>query len=231
MSLLNSVAISPECVLVAVDSEGISHGFTFEVSKLLVLPHMNATLAARGVLKTFADIHGQLVCSIGNFDALAAYLPGAIGEAVAATVQAAPSLGLTTDEASKFECLFAGWSEKHQRVVVHHYRQTSKAEGVIANLAAESVLSPWEPEDSLEGISQDRQGLMELALRQVSSIRERHPGKAGGGRLIIAEVRRGSVRIEHAMQLPSRSAGYPDAGALISSLTMDLGEAISEAMR
>lgn len=229
MSLLNAIVASPECVLVSVDTEGVMNAHTFECAKLLTLPHLNAVIAARGILKSFIDIHAQMIASIGSFDVLAACLPATIAEVVGATVKAAPALGMDIEEAGRIELLFAGWSEKYQRVVVHHYRQTSPADGVAENLCVNSVLSPWDTGDSLGGIEPDRAGLMEIARRQVSAIRERHPGKAGGGRLIITEVRRGSVHLDHVMRFPDRTDGYTDADALMTKLTDGLGAAIAEA--
>lgn len=229
MSLLDAAVTSSDSVLVAVDTEAVKDGCIFSCAKMLVLPHLPAVIAGRGVLKTFIAIHTKLAGSLGDFDALAACLPALIGEEISATMREAAALRIPADEAEKMEIVFAGWSEGQQRAVIHHYRQTTAADGLAVNQCVDSMLAPWEAGDSLEGIRADRAGLMEIARRQVAALHANYPDAAGGGKLVIAEVTQKGVRLDHALRFPARPGKFVNADTLMARLTNGLAEVIAEA--
>ncbi|MFA6312334.1 MAG: hypothetical protein WC681_12705 [Sterolibacterium sp.] len=205
--------VHPDCGIVCADTEaGPDDGPYIEVSKLIPLPHMNAVIAGRGVMLFLASVVTGAFAAGCDFDELARQMPDLLKLASDKAVELAPKLvagALTSEEAGCGEVVIVGYSPARARIVGHHFRRQTLAEGFIANNNITHFVAPsWADADlNLQNVSvpPSKEYIKTLALAQLRLTRERETaGIATGGRLIYAEIRQSGMTIEPVMDFPAR---------------------------
>lgn len=191
MSLINAVHMGDHA-LISADTEAVfSDGSRGNVSKLLTIPHVNAVIAVRGSLAFLQKAHAEF-CTMSNFDQMA--------ERAELVMSYALTQQGNTEHLDRYahgaEMVFAGYSQKAGRVVIHLIRCEGIGHDTEAHLDIANAILPGNLGISLEGITASREGLIELTSRQVKAIREHAPDAAAGGNLIVAEVRPRSIAVE-----------------------------------
>jgi hypothetical protein len=207
MSLLN-VSLQLEQALVAVDTQAVApaDGTWAHLSKLLLLPHLNAVFAFRGAQPSFNTLFMMLHMSVWEnldemLDYLPSMLPGAV-EAAKAAVQtdprfAPPDLAVLAE----FQLVAVGWSPREGRMVGRLFTQTPPAVGFVAEEIKDYLVAP--SDGSIEDLPDpDTPAEMERVARaQVSLIKATDPNKSGGGKLILAAINRRTVTISQHCEL------------------------------
>lgn len=203
MSLIN-VFVSDDAALIGFDTEGRwPDGRFSEVGKTLALPHIGAMLAFRGEVLTFTGVSGIVSGFPGDFDALSDAMGGILSEAIRMIIAG----GLDKHNAALAEVILVGYSPKAERIVGHFFKSTTPDSGVEESRDFPQYYSPFFGFDEIKklGIVADRKGMKALALSQYSLVRERVGDDSPiGGRLFIAEVRKGGISIDDAMAFPPR---------------------------
>ncbi len=196
MSILNAWA-SPDEILVAADTQVVTNeGEINECSKLIVLPHINAVLGCRGVVLFYSIVAMQCVQLAGDFDRLAAelrtWLPRIFGRMVQ-ELQACGRLDMAAIEGETI--LLAGWSTAARRMVARVWQQDTAAGGFIETEASPAYVSPFN-EGLFDQEAPRTPELMEvLARKQARLLRDRVPGCAAGGRLVVGRVTQRAVTV------------------------------------
>lgn len=231
MSIINATILpGDEAALLAVDSAGVSgHGTVFDVSKLIALPHCDTVVGFRGTLAHGINLYRQLVGHVINFEILSAGFADLLMRAIADTVNEAETVGMDLNAAPRAEAVVVGYSPMAGRVVIHHFRHDGGT--LVEHRDIRNVVAPWEnaPACSLDGIGNNRAGLIELSRRQVAIFADQFPG-AMGGDLYIAEVRCGSISIERAATLTDRISINPKIAAWVDRRRDGFNAAIAEAL-
>ena len=207
MSILN-VWVTPDRALIGVDTEGRDlYGNSGEIAKLFPLPHLNAVLAFRGTTRFSADLHASVASSGVGFDSvldgLPRYLPVCMTKirglvAWSRLVHRITSLWTRRampdfNDALQQDVVFVGWSEKQQRVIGWQWLCNDLE--VTSREISPYHIAPWA--DSLQGLPDPSEtgSMARLIRQQCNLLRSTEPGVATGGRILIAELRRGSVNI------------------------------------
>ena len=103
------------------------------------------------------------------------------------------------------QLVLVGWSDRAKRMMGHSFVQETVAAGFVHEILdpgyrGPSFIAPWDreferlckPQNQSEGLSVGEFGL--LAAAQVDWLAKVTPDDVSGGRLILAEMSRGSVR-------------------------------------
>lgn len=185
MSICNA-SIGPRTALVAVDTRSLNsrHGEA-ETSKLMVLPHLAAVFAGRGVVEAITVLASRLATLPLDYDRAGELVPALARECCAALDP------MTGADAGQWFAL-VGWSPRHGRLVGWQFhRATGFAQ---APMRGGGVLAPALPGwgDSPPAI-EDQATMIAVARAQVAYGRsfESERGSAArafGGRLLIAEI-------------------------------------------
>ncbi|NJD24075.1 MAG: hypothetical protein FIB06_01580 [Betaproteobacteria bacterium] len=204
MSICN-VFVNDDHALVAVDTEGEHLDGTYqECNKLVVLPLQNTVVAFRGTSLLFTVVSAMLLGpGAKDYDGLADSIPGMITHAMAQLRQ----MGANTKAIGPAEFLAVGHSLAKGRILGSAFEHRPGSQ-LKTTPVTQQWYSPFFGVESIQqlGIVADRDGLTALALDQVRRVRENPmPGSTAGGRLIIAEVRKGSITCDEACVLPSRT--------------------------
>lgn len=181
--------IEQDRALVAVDTNGYkSNGGQSEMLKLAVLPLANAVMACRGSQLAFFQVLAQawLVPGHNSFDKLVAALPSLIawaGEQFPASVP---------DDAAQCELHLVGWSDAQQRMAGLSYLIDLKAK--TAEHGGEMGRNRIGPGSTRQTPKEfDDDVAMTLARQQLAWLEANAPDEVTGGRLLVAEIRRGSI--------------------------------------
>jgi len=181
--------IAPGRALVAVDTNGYkSNGGQSEMQKLAVMPLSNAVMACRGSQLAFFQVLAQawLVPGHNSYDKLAAGLPQLIEWAAA---QFPPSL---PDDAAQCELHLVGWSDAQQKMAGVSFTFNLKAK--TAEPVGEIRRNRIGPASNTQTPEQfDDDVAMRLARHQLAWLEENAPAEVTGGRLLVAEIRRGRI--------------------------------------
>jgi len=195
MTILN-VWLNEAQASVAVDTvsaqSDISSGG--EMSKLLVLPHANVVFAARGSMDwlrwTFEFFHHK------PYDMDSIERDIAVGLATARRFLLSRMAAERVKLPLALELVVVGWSAARNSIV--GLRSVVDADGIAATSIINGwVMAPWdlaalgEPRPSRP----DDAELLSVAGRQLAHYRPLYPNAGFGGRLIVAEITRGSMVI------------------------------------
>jgi hypothetical protein len=205
MSILNAW-VGGDRAWVAVDTQTVHNtdGREFEFQKMIPLIHQNAIIAGRGTAAFLPAVFHLALLQILGFDDLVEQMPkilrGAFDEMIAGAARAGITVAPDIDRET---IVLVGWSRWHQRMVAAEYVQHDRSAGFSARTVGPFYFSPW-----IEGTSTpdfanpcDRAAMADLAAQQVRLIAEHAPGAAGGGRYIVADIRRGGMMIEEVCSL------------------------------
>ena len=190
MSLLNAW-IAPDAAIVVTDSIGMAaDGSPLHASKLVVVPHLNAVIAARGqlALLTWLSVRANSA-GFGALDDLLDAMPGMLAEAGAAI---GDNLNVLAGSAPGYEIIVAGWSDRQGRMIG---RQFVKRGDMTASIVrdVDRHISPWHA--SMEGLPIEPGGLEQLARGQALFMRTAFDAHCGG-KLTIARLTRGELNLQ-----------------------------------
>lgn len=207
MSLVNAF-VYPDHAFVCVDTEAVlPDGTSAEVSKLFALPHVNAVVACRGTVLLNSILMAFVVAADGDFDGISKRLPNLLSEAFERAIALAPALSVAEELVGCAEVIIVGFSPAMDRIVLHSFkRETLAGDFVTTNNVGSYSIGPYWADIGLNidalRLKPNGEGLETLALAQVQLMRVREPAAAAGGRLILAEIRRGSMTIRTVCDLP-----------------------------
>lgn len=188
MSLVQ-VWVEGDVARVAVDTMSVNSvtGVRSENSKLLSLPHANVVLASRGSDVAFSSIFVQIFLQAGceDFDSI----ERAMEERHAFIAQYWPEDH--PDDFGQCEIYLVGYSEAQGRMACTSFKIDFKKRGVPSTRMPRSC---WAAPGfkTIPALDCD-EGMLELAATQVKFMIEEEPLRATGGRLLVAEIRRGAI--------------------------------------
>lgn len=168
-----------------------------DVSKLFVIPHCNAVVAARGCMFFFERTHSFLTAMSSEFDDLVWVMPSIIRSAVGDVIRHSGRLGIPKDQANAGQIVLAGYSKRSSRVMIHNFQYQPETGHVETRSDIDSIVSPW-----LDGaietgdIETTPDGLIKLTKRQAKVLREQMPGAAAGGRIVLVVVEAHRISID-----------------------------------
>lgn len=204
MSIVNAF-IRPDVAIVGVDTDGLlPDGTMVSGLKMILLPHMSAAIAFRGMDLTFHCSTVPIYAFHGDFDGLAEQMETIVQQSVMLASQNAHQCGRTPDDAALANFVLVGYSAKAGRMVGHVFMSAPGDQGVQISRDVPQAISPfWGQEDIARlKIVADKDGMKALALDQCRLVRERGPKDfPAGGRFLIAEIRKGSISVEDAGSL------------------------------
>ena len=206
MSILN-VSIDRDRALVAVDTLCQTGQGPRETLKLYPLPHIGAVIAGRGQLAFLLQIHLEVILHCATFDDLVERtieaLPPLFARLRAQPNAAAFGMG---DGSDVQELVLVGWSPQAQAMQGWRWSQSDPRLGFTREEIAPWLVSPaLEPVGDLSTAT----GMLHLARRQVTRWRPSAPGGALGGRLLLAELRRGALMVRDVGGLPYAGCRQP----------------------
>jgi hypothetical protein len=196
VSILN-VWVERQRALVCVDTQGVGNdGTRGDVTKLAVLPHINAVLACRGHLAFLSTCWMMMAMSSRGFDELVEAMSTILPLAFQNVVQTAGALGVDPATLDRQTLVFVGWSPRAQRMIGREWMQETAAQGFVADDIDPHHIAPWHESMPNEDPN-NAERMQRLAAAQVRSIRENAPHEAAGGRLIVAELTRHATVMRH----------------------------------
>lgn len=197
MSIINAVNHS-EFALVAVDTEASVAGTArASASKMLTLPHVSGVIAFRGCLLFLGTAHMQLsAMPAESFDDILDAAEDTMKIAFAVNAKQKAVSDYAAEIWQGAEMLLCGYSDRAGRMVIRMLRSYDGGETIHVDEDAARVICPGDLGVESADIEPTREGLAVLAIRQVEAINASTPSAPGGGRLILAEVRRNSIKIE-----------------------------------
>lgn len=190
--------ISPAEAVVASDTVGQAHldGSRRVLSKVKIIPHLNAVLAGRGV-NLFFDLlalHGQNA-SCNSFDELIQEMPDLLSMTEAMTP--ADVLQGGAGEPG-FEVLVAGWSDREARMLGVVFQKRMGMEEAVRT-EVNFCVAPWDA--SMPDIPKKVTRLQDIAREQVKWMRSQFGEAAAGGRLTVCRVTRRSMTVSNSINL------------------------------
>lgn len=199
MSLLN-VHIKPARALIAVDTQAQvfgSDGRT-EASKLLLMPHLNIVMAARGDLAFFSMVFSCAHRSPANhdFDQLAADMSDSLPVILKQHGVAMSTWGIDPCGVESEICI-VGWSRKLCRMAGMTYERWPGQQEFTTTEIDPWRIGPnaqWSTTPAVDTI----EAMQSVARDQVKFMRKHHPQAAIGGRLLVAELTRDAMTIREA---------------------------------
>lgn len=198
-----AVALGAQGALVAADtgSEDLVSGRHVHATKLFVLSHINAILAGRGTMAlplfTYAHVLGAT-----SFDRLAQVdMPVVLRQGVETTMEAARLQGVESfllEPVNDFRLTLTGYSQERGAWACWDYRYI---DGRIDGEPVVGFVEPWQQAWGDVPTPSTKAELIDVAHLQARHARATSPGANWGGSLIIAELSRDRVAIEHAGSL------------------------------
>lgn len=186
--------------LIVSDSEAFDpSGIGFEAAKIHLLPTLGAAFAVRGTMGAGLHLYKQILGAHFWPDALIEHMPDLAADALE---YADTLLDADAEMRGRLEVVLAIWSHERGQMTLHHFRiENGNAQ---IHRFIDNALAPG-GNFSLEGIEQSRQGMIELAERQVQYLRAAHPDAASGGRIAACELTRDSISVEVVPGVPART--------------------------
>lgn len=210
MSILNAFVL-PDVALFGVDTEvTMPDGSTEERGKMIPIPHLSAVVGFRGAEPVIFSAMPSILTYRGDFDDLAANMPRIFAEALCASRLYAVNLGRNREWAEHADIVLVGYSPKHGRMMGHAYKNTPDVSEIQHYPDFPQAIAPEMTREEIQRLKivADKAGMMKLAVDQCRITRERGPaGTPAGGRFFIAEIRKGSITIEQACELPKMGNG------------------------
>lgn len=168
-------------------------------AKLAVLPHCGAVIAVRGLVGFVQMMFIRCAVTPHSFDRLTEVAPVFMEDAVKVLRGAISAQGLPADLADQQELVLAGWSDARQRMEA--WVNFSEGPGDIVRCPLDEFdwIEPWDdarPDPTRTPTFED---IAAHVRDQQRSFQE--PGASIGGRLVVAEVTRTSVRIDTSVDL------------------------------
>jgi hypothetical protein len=185
---------------VAVDTVGHFMGAgagSGDASKIVALSHAGIVLAYRGCDIAFFQVFAQIFLTPGNdgYDAITKLLPIRVQHASTQFRPDAP------DALSTCELFVVGYSAEQQRMAGTLFNVNVRT-GSVTEFAMNGSCRLAPGFNETPALDSDA-AMIEMGRRQVAWMRVNAPEQATGGRLMVAEVERGSISI--------RDAGLLDA--------------------
>lgn len=212
MSILNCW-IEPERALVGVDTEVIgADGKFYACSKMIPLPHVGAVLGARGGLLFFSTLVAACNVQGFEFDALADMMPDLCRNSLKGAKEGLSAAGRGPIEGNdEHLVVLVGWSPRLGRMVGYDFDKTVEATEFIAGRIEPSLAAPWDR--SLGAFHEIRTPwqMATLAQAQCSLMNTLTPYAAGGGRFIVAEIERESMKIWPVADLGTNAGRLTDS--------------------
>ena len=200
--------VTPARALVGVDTLALrADGSAGEFGKMYVLPQAAAVFAGRGGADFLTVVYVTLQAQGGKFDDIAERLPALLNTLMRAL--SAQFAALKDDAGAARlqlqQLVFVGWSDRLARMICHAFTQETVAGGIAHEVidstsSSPYFIAPWDksfarlcfPQKVSEGMQPIELGI--LARAQVAWLAKVTPDDVSGGRLILAEMSRGSVR-------------------------------------
>lgn len=201
MSILN-VFTGPDILLLGCDTEAdFEDGKRANLSKSLVIPHLNAVVGFRGRSFMFLCAVPAFLGHAGTFDELASQMPKLIKQASDYCLE---NFSTPSDELGA-NFVLAGYSPGARRMVTHSFVRMPDGE-IKTDLDVREFISPnFGASEIPKGIRADKQGMIALAKHQGHLVRERgHTDCQAGGTFLITEIRARGIFIEAAFDFPAR---------------------------
>lgn len=198
MSIVNAWVL-PDRALVGVDTERGSLNSTTisQCSKMVPLPHINGILAGAGHCLFFGMCVGVCVNEGGDFDQLVEKIPAELPRIFGQFVAGLRSLGGESflADAAHQQLIFVGWSRKLRRFAGWEYLQERRMAGFKCDAIEPGSICPWH--ESLPELPDPKtpEAMLALARAQKEMAGEQFPGRAIGGRFIVAELTAGGMSI------------------------------------
>ena len=195
MSIVN-VFVRPDVALVGVDTEWLMpDGSYVDGCKMLLLPHIDAVVAFRGLSTSLAGASAWIVHFSGDFDELSEKMESFIKE----------SRGYAKDD-SEGNFFLVGYSPRLGRMVAHAY-EVKEGSSDVSHLAdfpsmfapafGADVMAEWK-------VKFDKESMFRVANDQCRLVREQNEAWPAGGRFYITEIRKDSMSTELAGNLLPR---------------------------
>lgn len=183
------VWIAQDRALVAVDTAGYwNSGERVEGAKFAILPLANSVMACRESQLAFFQVFAQVWLGPDNssYDKLAREMPNFIEWASAQWNPTMP------DAAAVCELHLVGWSDSQQRMagVSFEFNLKSKAIKALGEIRR-CRIGPPSTAETPEQFDDDV--AMTLARQQLAWLEANAPDQVTGGRLLVAEIRRGTM--------------------------------------
>lgn len=194
MTIINCL-VCPDQVLIGTDSEGIFPGGVRRMlTKVFQLPHANAVLTGRGSTTFIGAMFLALNQAGETFDEMLRVLPDCWREAEGLLQKMAPNDHTLQ---SGHELLLAGWSDARHSLSAELVWSYGLGQLVQSRPVVWTFAAPWDA-DALGklDIKPTPEDMFDMARRQMTLIRSRHPEDAAGGRFVLTRVRRDSVHLE-----------------------------------
>lgn len=195
MSLLN-VWVAPNWAMVSVDTEVRIErtGALAEGSKILAIPHANVVLALRGHNVFLSTVLSLVHQWGGDFDAIAESMPIHLGQAMgflAANINALPKAARSS--IYRQELVMAGYSPDLGVMCAKAWVQKSIDSGFSLQEVDQGYVAPWAESWGYPPDCDTADRMEFLARVQTCNVKAAYPDEPIGGRLLIAELTRGSL--------------------------------------
>lgn len=207
---LSNVVIKNDCALVAVDTRGrLADGRFVDCGKALLLPHMNAIITIRGFSPRLAALAQYAVGYMGSFDDFLDELPdniNAANKAIDSFVESLPpgAMKHIGNDSYIADVVCAGYSDAAQGFIGRQFRRTERGTNVQVGAFQERCIAPSWPGLVFPGIDDDLDALKMLSAEQCRLAYQREGADYPiGGRLIVFELRKGSMRTVGEFALPT----------------------------
>ncbi|WP_339487849.1 hypothetical protein [Pseudomonas sp. EL_65y_Pfl2_R95] len=201
MSILN-VFTGPDIVLLGCDTEAdFEDGTRANLTKSLVIPHLNAVIGFRGRSFMFLCVVPAFLGHAGTFDELAIRMPELINQASDYCLE---NLSTPSNELGA-NFVLSGYSPDAGHMVTHSFVRLPSGE-IKTDLDVREFISPdFGASEIPKGIRADKNGMIMLARHQAHLVRERgHTDCQAGGKFLITEIRARGIFIEAAFDFPPR---------------------------
>ena len=194
MSILN-LYVERDSALVAVDTDARFRDGAAgpPVSKMLVLPHINAVIACRGQGQFFVLLAMVAALPSASIDQLIAEMPEKLIEAWHTWVGQHEIFRADPDAATGTEILVVGWSERSRQMHAVVFVQERGSSDFVAREVERHYCAPWDEQLAAGPLPTSPEAMAALARRQVELVRRERPKDAAGGSLVLAVLGRKSV--------------------------------------
>lgn len=199
MSILN-VWSTPKLALVCADTlAGETGGARVgQISKFLPLPHLNCVMGMRGSAIFLTQVFVAVSCRpFDTFDELLDALPKDLPQIFKAAVETCRGAFGVVDATpmNHQELVLVGWSHRSQGMTAFQFVQDDPKKGFAQSWIKDQFSAPWD--ESLAALPEPSNvpRMEQLAHAQLQLIREKAPGFASGGRLMICQIQKGSMII------------------------------------
>lgn len=200
MTVLN-VWITRESVLLGtdtqvVDANGLEKG---HITKFFAMPHIDAVVSHRGDGFFFQSVVAACSCWVGDFDGLSDQLGNALPAFLAQTKKTAATVGIRPPGDAQ-SVVLAGWSTRSGRMVGREWIQHTPEEGFVIK-DIEAHIAPHDESLKLFADPSTIPAMEQLVRAQVRLIKNKVPGAAGGGHLLMCQMSRGTMAMARGVEL------------------------------